>query len=126
MLSIPRYEKSTRKQAPHNKVRHLQGISIPLDADSGRIRHLILTGKNGSGKTCVLDAVAGYIDAICEGECFSGTARDDEPSRDSHGVDVEFNVDDADVHALYTAGGCVFAHFQAQRAFVARVPEHVD
>jgi predicted ATP-binding protein involved in virulence len=47
-------------------VRHPQGIAIPLEVGGGRIRHLILTGKNGSGKTCVLDAVAGYIDAICE------------------------------------------------------------
>jgi len=109
-----------------NKVRHLQGISIPLDAGGGRIRHLILTGKNGCGKTCALDAVAGYIDAICEGDCFSGTARDDEPARARYRVDVEFNMDDADVHALYTAGDCVFAHFRAQMAFVARVPEHVD
>jgi ABC-type branched-subunit amino acid transport system ATPase component len=57
-----------------NKVRHLQGISIPLDADSGRIRHLILTGKNGSGKSGVIDAVAGYIDAICERGSLSGMA----------------------------------------------------
>ena len=110
-----------------NKVRHPQGIAIPLDAGGGRIRHLILTGKNDSGKTCVLDAVAGYIDAICEGGSLSGMALGaDESSRDRHGVDVEFNVDDADVHALYTAGDCVFAYFRAQRAFVARVPEHVD
>jgi hypothetical protein len=50
----------------------------------------------------------------------------DEPARVRHGVGVEFNVPDADVHALYTAGDCVFAHFRAQRAFAARVPEHVD
>ena len=31
------------------KVRHLQNISIPLSAE--KRKHLILTGKNGSGKT---------------------------------------------------------------------------
>jgi ABC-type uncharacterized transport system ATPase subunit len=108
-------------------VRHLQGIAIPLETGGGRIRHLILTGKNGSGKSGVLDAVAGYIDAICEGGSLSEMARGaDEPARVRHGVGVEFNVPDADVYALYTAGGCVFAYFRAQRAFVARVPEHVD
>ena len=31
------------------KVRHLKNISIPLDKN--KRKHLILTGKNGSGKT---------------------------------------------------------------------------
>lgn len=32
-----------------HKVRHLENITIPLAEDS--VKHLILTGKNGSGKT---------------------------------------------------------------------------
>lgn len=35
------------------KVRHLQDISIPLSTE--KRKHLILTGKNGSGKTSVLE-----------------------------------------------------------------------
>jgi len=34
------------------KVRHLKDISIPLSEN--QIKHLILTGKNGSGKTSVI------------------------------------------------------------------------
>lgn len=46
------------------KVRHLHDISIPL---SGNMRkHLILTGKNGSGKTSVLDALAEHFRYILE------------------------------------------------------------
>lgn len=41
------------------KVRHLQDISIPL-SDKKR-KHLILTGKNGSGKTSVLEALVRYF-----------------------------------------------------------------
>lgn len=41
------------------KVRHLKDISIPLSEK--KITHLILTGKNGSGKTSVLEALAGYL-----------------------------------------------------------------
>lgn len=37
------------------KVRHLQNISIPLSTEERK--HLILTGKNGSGKTSVLEAM---------------------------------------------------------------------
>lgn len=45
-----------------NKVRHLTDIEIPL-SDTG-IKHLILTGKNGSGKTSLLDALADFLNAI--------------------------------------------------------------
>ena len=38
-----------------NKVRHLEGLEIQL-SDTER-KHLILTGKNGSGKTSVLEAL---------------------------------------------------------------------
>lgn len=41
------------------KVRHLKDISVPLSEKE--IKHLILTGKNGSGKTSVLEALAGYL-----------------------------------------------------------------
>ena len=42
-----------------NKVRHLEGLEIRL-SDTER-KHLILTGKNGSGKTSVLEALRDYI-----------------------------------------------------------------
>lgn len=41
-------------------VRHLNGIKIPLSKE--KRKHLILTGKNGSGKTSVLDALGNYLD----------------------------------------------------------------
>lgn len=44
------------------KVRHLENISIPLDIE--KRKHLILTGKNGSGKTSVLEAMVGYIQSF--------------------------------------------------------------
>lgn len=40
-------------------VRHLQNITIPLDKN--KRKHLILTGKNGSGKTSVLEALAEHF-----------------------------------------------------------------
>lgn len=44
------------------KVRHLQNIQISVSDD--RLKHLILTGKNGSGKTSLLEAIAGYLKSI--------------------------------------------------------------
>lgn len=48
------------------KVRHLSDISIPLSEE--KIKHLILTGKNGSGKTSVTEALAAYLNKIVIGE----------------------------------------------------------
>ncbi len=48
-----------------NKVRHLEGLEVPL-SDTER-KHLILTGKNGSGKTSVLDGINTFLNWIlCE------------------------------------------------------------
>lgn len=44
------------------KVRHLQDITIPLDKEHRK--NLILTGKNGSGKTSVLDALTEHFKYI--------------------------------------------------------------
>ena len=41
------------------KVRHLKDITINLSDTTSR--HLIFTGKNGSGKTSILDVVVYYI-----------------------------------------------------------------
>ena len=45
-----------------NKIRHLQNIDIPIENDT--YPHLILTGKNGSGKTSVLEAIANHLQNI--------------------------------------------------------------
>ena len=42
------------------KVRHLQNISIPLSTEQRK--HLILTGKNGSGKTSVLEQLKANLE----------------------------------------------------------------
>lgn len=45
-----------------NKIFHLENISI--DIDSLEKKHLILTGKNGSGKTSLLNAIAKFLQQI--------------------------------------------------------------
>lgn len=45
-----------------NKVRHLKDIDIPLEKED--YPHLMITGKNGSGKTSLLNAVAECMGAI--------------------------------------------------------------
>lgn len=43
-------------------VRHLKNIEISLPEDE--VKHLILTGKNGSGKTSVLEALSHYLNTV--------------------------------------------------------------
>ena len=45
-----------------NKVRHLKDINISLEKDV--YPHLMITGKNGSGKTSLLNAIADHIERI--------------------------------------------------------------
>ncbi len=40
-------------------VRHLRNVQIPLSKE--KIKHLMITGKNGSGKTSVLKALSIYL-----------------------------------------------------------------
>lgn len=47
-----------------NKVRHLQDIDIPLGDSGQELKHLILTGKNGSGKTSLINAIDGYLNSV--------------------------------------------------------------
>ena len=49
-----------------NNVRHLKDIHIRLDGDHRQ--HLILTGRNGSGKTSVLDEIANNLVLINKSE----------------------------------------------------------
>ena len=47
-----------------NKVRHLRDINIPLEKED--YPHLMITGKNGSGKTSLLNAIANHIERIAK------------------------------------------------------------
>ncbi|MGN0338365.1 MAG: AAA family ATPase [Lachnospiraceae bacterium] len=55
-------EQTFLTQISIEKVRHLEKITIPLDKD--KRKHLILTGKNGSGKTSVLEAMVKYVESF--------------------------------------------------------------
>lgn len=55
------------------KVRHLRDIRIPLSEH--RIKHLILTGKNGSGKTSVAEALSGHLNNVFTDQYFEDKER---------------------------------------------------
>lgn len=71
------------KEIHIEKVRHLSDIVIPVQEDASGFKHVIFTGKNGSGKTSLLDAIAGYIDAVTKGDCPSKLEKRLSQSRDN-------------------------------------------
>lgn len=92
-----------------NKIYHLQDFTIPLDGKEKK--HLILTGKNGSGKTVLLNAMFSFLKNIGM-DGFVGFFESSEGS--------SFNVvlSIIDIHKLsyeYQAGNFVIAFYEAER-----------
>lgn len=56
-----------------NKVRHLKDFEIDLSEQ--KAKHLILTGKNGCGKTSLLDAMATFLNSIMGSNDLGGKLR---------------------------------------------------
>ena len=114
-----------------NEVRHLKDIEIKLNPE--KRQHLILTGKNGSGKTSVLQAMKDYLQAIDDGVYQKLCIRRSYKSNDklselekivaetfakyNSGVEVDVsNVVGLD--RLYSQGEFVTAYFPADRKTV--------
>ena len=87
-----------------NKVRHLKDINIPLEKED--YPHLMITGKNGSGKTSLLNAIANHIERI---------ANDKHKDFENLG---EVTVTFEDVDSLirkYQDGNFIIAFYEAHR-----------
>lgn len=80
------------------ELRHLSNIKITLNPEQRQ--HLILTGRNGSGKTSLLLAIQEYLRLI--------------PTADHRGVLVQLSSLQ-DIHTLYKKGDFITAFFPADR-----------
>lgn len=103
-----------------NRVRHLRDISIPLSED--KISHLILTGKNGSGKTSAVEALAEYLDNISAENCsgYGGL------QQGQNALNIQFNERIDHIWELKKKNHYVLAYYKADRIFTAAQPEHVE
>lgn len=98
-----------------NSVRHLRDIFIPLDTD--RPKHLILTGKNGSGKTSVLEALAENLQftALLGDPCFKKTEdlpQDAEERRNLRLIAYHFNMEGKKIRVKYSSLEEMYRKFQ--------------
>ena len=133
-----------------NGVRHLKEIEIPLSTKERK--HLILTGKNGSGKTSLLNAMAIQLNSIvCPENSLelleniidrsNHEVSEDENNRvkrlvayfekiadNSASADlvIELNRSTEDIRSLLEEGKFIIAYYQADRAFQAEIPKHVE
>ncbi|MCD7746643.1 MAG: AAA family ATPase [Lachnospiraceae bacterium] len=132
------------KKVNINKVRHLTHIDIPVSDE--KMKHLILTGKNGSGKTSLLNAICGFLDSLTTdkkmGEAVdiveNGNGQNNSmfPSimeskkkivkKASQEIMLEMNLALPAVYQKFQEGDFVVAYYRADRVFKADIPEHVE
>jgi predicted ATPase len=99
-----------------NHVRHLENLEIALSTD--KRKHLILTGKNGSGKTSVLEAVRDFLVAY-ESRPFSPVFA---PVKMVQKVALEFNALD-DLTQLSQHDEFILAFFADKRGTSMDIPQ---
>ena len=100
------------------QVRHLRDITIPLSEQ--RAKHLILTGKNGSGKTSVTEALARYLNKIYIGE------REQAFRNCQKELDIKLNNNIDKIPELAEKYHYILAYYEADRFFCAEQPKHVE
>lgn len=94
-------------------MRHLENINLPVGKNG--CKHIILTGKNGSGKTSVLDAMATFINSVTMG------------TKPEHaGVWLDFSKSFVDIRKEFETGRFVVAYYKANRVFSSIEPKHVE
>lgn len=119
------------------KIRHLENIDIKL-SDTHK-KHLILTGKNGSGKTSVLDTIANYLDyakpeeqseknfAAYEKRIFEYTkALDQAHTNASSDINLSFNTSWEQLKEEHLQGRLLLAYYKCDREFRADISGHVE
>lgn len=134
------------------KVRNLKKIEIKLD--NNKRKHLIFTGKNGSGKTSVLEAIASYIDNIKTISEYQNYLKIDldnlqffrknndkineeetekrivdfrkQLSSLSKGIDLIFNISNKKIAEEIKSGELIIAYYKAERVFEADIPRQIE
>lgn len=100
------------------KVRHLNDISIPLSEN--QIKHLILTGKNGSGKTSVVEALARNLDKVFTGE------RENAFRNCQKELDIQLNKKIENIPELEDKYHYILAYYDAARVFQTEQPRQIE
>lgn len=135
------------------KVRHLQDIPIVLSEKQAK--HLIFTGKNGSGKTSVIEAMSKYLYAVVNTDQYEkaeklynyslnklktiqgyGNKRLEaelgvkkylqELEEARSGISINFNCPQEELHYRFEKGEFIVAYYKAERSFKADIPKQIE
>lgn len=97
-----------------DSVRHLKNIDINIS--DNECKHIIFTGKNGSGKTSLIEALSKYIEYVSNNK-----------SEESRNVlDINFNITEAEIYNKFNSGEIIFAYYQADRVFKTEEVKNVE
>ncbi len=115
------------------KLRHLENIGIDVSRDARK--HLLLTGKNGTGKTTLLEAMEKTLAAINTKKWngyknFIHSQNTDQLSqmvyeKFKNGIDILFN-EEKDLDALFAKGAFITAFFAANRTTSMEIAHGVE
>lgn len=137
-----------------NKVRHHKNISIPIDDHTSK--HLIITGKNGSGKTSLLEGIKDFLtlfenysipellkwkELVLYNDLELSNNVEDYYTQDRMRRDIEnfttlidnycgkieLNIKNSqEIHHLFQEGRFLLAYFNASRACSMLIPKGVE
>lgn len=100
-----------------NKVRHLKDIDIPVGT-AEEMKHLILIGKNGSGKTSLLEALKRNLNLLAEPAGQSA----EQPNGE---LVLTFSESENVLRDAFANGQFIQAYYGAQRVFSADQPNSI-
>lgn len=98
------------------QIAHLENMEIPISNEQAR--HLMLTGKNGSGKTRMLTACRDYLQKILTiSTDYLFSEKGLQEFKDPHGYNLKFHVKEnlLDLRFKYETGNFIVAYFPARR-----------
>lgn len=109
-----------------DKVRHLKNLKI--DLSDHEMKHLILTGKNGSGKTSLLNAIAFFLNSITKPNdpVDAMMCLETDQKNSTSGVMLSMSCPLSIIRPEFEKGNFVVAYYKADRVFEAQVPRHVE
>ena len=106
-------------------VRHLKNINIALSETEKK--HLILTGRNGSGKTSILNALAFYLHSVStDGSLGRLLGYATKLKLLESKMILEFNESQESLRDCFEEGQFILDYYKAERSFMADITEHVE
>jgi energy-coupling factor transporter ATP-binding protein EcfA2 len=106
------------------KVRHLENIDIELSAEEKK--HLIITGKNGSGKTSLITSLQKVFEdwGTLELEPNGQYTVNNEANVNHTGIEVFGSVPSYDINLMYREN--IFETLPADRKLILKIPQVIE